>query len=89
MKSSGLGKTVLQSLLSHKNKVSQQRNVLRLYLKANEEMTLQILALTFFPYPSLAREFGKCQRSPWILQAVERLYISPGLTVSADSSHMI
>lgn len=67
----------------------QQRKVLRLNLKANEEVTLQILALTLFSYPSLAREFGKCQRSPWILQARERFCISPGLTVSADSSHMI
>lgn len=67
----------------------QQRKVLRLYLKANEESTFQILALTLFSLPSLAREFGKCQRSPWILQARERFYISPGLTVSADSSHMI
>lgn len=49
--------------------------------------SLQILAVTLFP--SLAREFGRCQRSPWVLQAVERFYISPGLTVSADSSHMI
>lgn len=67
----------------------EQGKLLKFCLKADEETTLQILALSLFPYPSLAGEFGKCQRSPWILQAMERFYISPGLTVSADSSHMI
>lgn len=88
MKRTGRSKTAPRLLLPHENMVSAEES-LRWYLKANEETTLQILALTLFPYPSLEREFGKCQRSPWILEAMERFCISPGLTVSADSSHMI
>lgn len=88
MESSGLSQTVPQCCCPIKTWY-QQREGLRLCLKANEETASQILALTLFSYPPLAGEFGRCQRSAWILQAMERFDISPGLPVSADSSHMI